>query len=315
MDHAKLSRRDFLKFLGTSTAALTVPSLVFQACKREVEEVVEAKPVIWIQGQACSGCSISLLNNVDPGIPELITRYISLNFHQTLSTATGDTLIDILDETLEKGRKDYLLILEGSIPIEDPLYCTLGSHDGHHVPYSHWVKELSRNAEAIIAVGTCATYGGIPGGKGNKTGAIGSAEFLKDKTVVNVPGCPPHPDWMAGTFVHYLLHGLPELDTYGRPLLYFENTVHEKCERLDYYHRGRFAQFWGDEGCLYMLGCLGMDTNCDVPTRRWLGVNSCTGSGSGCIGCTEDVFPDTGDRGLYLHKVGSARQEHEKEEV
>jgi hydrogenase small subunit len=111
---------------------------------------------------------------------------------------------------------------------------------------------------------------------------------------------------MVGTLLHVLLKGMPELDEYNRPLMYFGTTVHEKCERLPDYKRGRFAKHWGEEGCLYLLGCLGMDTGCDIPTRKWVGgMNTCTGCGSGCIGCTEPPFPDYGNRGIYKHLVAS----------
>ena len=78
----------------------------------------------------------------------------------------------------------------------------------------------------------------------NPTGAVSASEIIKDKTIINVPGCPPHPDWMIGTILHLILKGMPKLDEYGRPLLYFGKTVHEKCERLFYYKRGIFAKEW-----------------------------------------------------------------------
>jgi len=139
-------------------------------------------------------------------------------------------------------------------------------------------------------------------GSGNPTGAVSLAQIMKGKTVLNIPGCPPHPDWMVGTLLHVLLKGMPELDEYNRPKMYYGKTVHEQCERLSDYKAGKFAKHWGDEGCLYNVGCLGMDSCCDIPARKWLGgVNSCTQCGAGCIGCTEDVFPDYGRRGVFKH--------------
>lgn len=311
MSSNDVTRRDFLKGMGMATAALFMPSAFFQACKKEVQQAAAVKPVIWIQGQSCSGCSISLLNNVDPGIPSLITEHISLNFHQTLSAATGDGLIAILDEAVAKDRKDFILVVEGAIPVADDHYCTMGEKQGEHLSYRHWLETLAPRAEAIVAVGACATFGGIPSGAGNRTGARGTLAHLKkkgiEKPLINIPGCPPHPDWMAGTLLHYLMHGVPELDSENRPVAYFGKTVHEQCELLEAYEAGHFAQKWGEEGCLYQLGCLGIDTYCDLPSRKWLGMNSCTGSGSGCISCTEPVFPDVGGRGLYMHRFASAQ--------
>ncbi|MBN2161231.1 MAG: hydrogenase small subunit [Spirochaetes bacterium] len=315
-----LSRRDFLKIMGGTTAAFAFPSLVLQGCKKALEKAAERTQVIWIQAQSCSGCSVSLLNKMDPDIVSVITEYISLNYHQTVMAGTGHTAISVLEEAVKKNRKDFVLIVEGSIPTKDDTYCTIGEMDGRIIGAREWIERLGENAKALVAVGTCATFGGIPGGEprdgsGNPTGAVGLAQIMKGKTVLNVPGCPPHPDWMVGTLLHVLLKGMPKLDEYNRPLMYYGTTVHEKCERLSYYKSGIFAKHWGDEGCLYEVGCLGMDSCCDIPSRKWLGgVNSCTGCGAGCIGCTEDVFPDFGRRGVFKHLTAKneklIRQEH-----
>lgn len=309
MNDLTLNRRDFLKALGGLTAALAVPSAVFNACKKEIRQAADAKPVIWLQAQSCSGCSVSLLNSIEPDIATIITRHISLNFHQTLSSATGDILMNIIRDAVSKKRKDFILIVEGSIPTKASTYCTLGTRNNRHTDIKNWIVKLGKLADSIIAVGSCATFGGIPAASGNSTGAQSVADILPKRTVINIPGCPIHPDWVTGTLLHLLLQGTPQLDEYKRPKMYFSKTVHELCEHLDDYERGKFAQYWGDNGCLYLLGCLGIDTNCDIPKRKWVETGSCTGCGSGCIGCTERVFPDTGDRGLYMHKMADARKE------
>lgn len=302
-----LSRREFLKIMGGTSAALAFPGVILQGCKRALEKVAERTPVIWLQGQSCSGCSVSLLNKLNPDIATVITEYISLNFHQTIMSATGHVAVNVLEEAVKKNRNDYVLIVEGSIPTKDDMYCTIGEVDGHHVGVREWVEKLGKNAIAVVAVGTCATGGGIPGAEmrstgDNPTGAKPVSEILPYKNVINVSGCPPHPDWMVGTLLHVLLKGIPELDEQNRPVMYYGKTVHEQCERLNDYKMGKFAKYWGDEGCLYNLGCLGMDSGCDIPTRKWNdGTNSCTGSGAGCIGCTENVFPDYGKRGIFKH--------------
>jgi len=298
-----INRRDFLKLFGNTVAVLSFPSVILQGCKKEIQRAVEVTPVIWLQGQSCSGCSISLLNTIEPDIPSLITKYISLNFHQTLSVGTGNVLINVIQEAIKKKRDDYLLIIEGSIPTGNKDYCSLGIVNNENIGITKWILDLANNAKAIIAVGTCAAFGGIPASRGNATGAKSVSTIIPDKIIINVPGCPPHPDWIVGTIVHYLLYGMPDLDEYKRPKLFYSKTVHDLCEHLSEYKKGKFAHFWGDEGCLYQLGCLGIDSNCDIPKRKWIGgVNSCTDCGSGCIGCTEEVFPDTGDRGLYMHR-------------
>lgn len=302
-----LNRRDFLKIMGGTTAAFAFPSVMLQGCKKALEKAAERTQVIWIQAQSCSGCSVSLLNKMDPSIVSVITEYISLNYHQTLMGGTGHAATIVLEEAVKKNRKDFVLIVEGSIPTKDYKYCTIGEMDGRLIGAREWIEKLGANAKALVSVGTCAAYGGIPAGEmrdgsGNPTGAISLAQLMKGKTVLNIPGCPPHPDWMVGTLLHVLLKGMPELDEYNRPKMYFGKTVHEQCERLSDYKAGKFAKHWGDEGCLYNVGCLGMDSCCDIPARKWLGgVNSCTGCGAGCIGCTEDVFPDYGKRGVFKH--------------
>ncbi|TAL38053.1 MAG: iron hydrogenase [Spirochaetes bacterium] len=306
------NRRDFLKIMGGSAVALGVSGVVLEGCKKALMEAAKRTNVIWLQAQACSGCSISLLNAIDPDIASVITQGISLNYHQTLVGGTGDAAVSVLENAVKTQRKDFVLIVEGSIPTKSDEYCTIGEVDGKYVGAREWVRELGKNAKAIISAGTCAAFGGIPGAKiretgDNPTGAKGAQDLFKGKTVVNIPGCPPHPDWMIGTLVDFLTTGKLDLDEYNRPKKYFGRTVHEQCENLPDYKRGRFAKSWGEKGCLYLLGCLGMDSNCDIPRRKWLGgVNSCTGCGSGCIGCTEPVFPDTGSRGIYKHLKADA---------
>lgn len=299
--------------MGGASAAFAFPGVVIHGFKKALMAAAKNTNVIWIQAQSCSGCSVSLLNTIDPDIPTLITEVISLNFHQTVSGGTGDSLMQVLEKAVEKNRKDFVLVLEGSIPTKNHLYSTLGEKNGRHIWTGKWIKELGGNAIAALAVGTCAAYGGIPAAEGNVTGAVGLADFFKmnkiDTPVVNIPGCPPHPAWMVGTISHFILKGVPELDNYGRPKMFYGETVHQNCENLKYYRQGVFAKNWGEKGCLYNLGCLGMDTGCDIPKRKWLGgINSCTASGSGCIGCTEPVYPDTGKRGLYKHLQGSLEE-------
>ncbi len=306
-----LSRRDFLKIMGGTTAALAFPGVVLQGCTRALKHAAERTPVIWLQGQSCAGCSVSILNTVDPDIATLITQHISLNFHQTLMGGSGHVVINVIEEALKKHRKGYVLVIEGSIPTRHDNYCTLGIVDGHHVGIRKWVLDLADGAAAILSIGSCAAFGGIPAAQmratgDNPTGAKPVSEIISDtRKLINIPGCPPHPDWMVGTIMHLILKGMPELDEFRRPKMYFGKTVHEQCERRAAYQRGIFAQKWGEPGCLYKLGCLGMDTNCDIPRRKWLGVQSCTGSGSGCIGCTEAPFPDFGNRGIYKHLTAS----------
>jgi hydrogenase small subunit len=152
---------------------------------------------------------------------------------------------------------------------------------------------------ATLAVGSCAAFGGIPAANNSVTQAKSFAEVMPKATVINIPGCPAHPDWVVGTIAHVLLFGIPELDDDKRPKLFFGKTVHSNCERRGYFEEGVFAKEFGDEGCLFELGCKGVETCCDAPIRSWNNrTNWCIQSGAPCIGCTSPSFPDH-DNGLY----------------
>ena len=265
-------------------------------------------PAIWIAGAACSGCSVSLLNTINPSIqnvlvdPVLPNKHVSLTFHATVMAGQGEPVLRAMHDTAQKKPGGYLLIVDGSIPTgEDGLYCTIGELKGKHVTMKDMVKELARDALCVIAVGTCAAFGGIPKGSPNPTGAKSVMEFFKDeginKPLVNISGCPPHPDWMVGTIAHILLKGIPgedEVDEKLRPLAFFEKLIHDSCPRRAYFDAGQFAHHTSEPGCLYEIGCKGPYTYADCPTRQWNnGVNWCIGAGAQCIGCVEPDFIDT----------------------
>ena len=156
-----LSRRDFLKLMGGTAAALSFPSVLLQGFQKALAQAAERTAVIWLQAQSCSGCSVSLLNSIDPDIASVITQVISLNYHQTLMGGTGDVAIRVLEEAVEKQRKDFVLIVEGSVPTRSDWCCTIGEVNGRPVGAKEWVEKLGSQAKAIIAVGTCSAYGGI----------------------------------------------------------------------------------------------------------------------------------------------------------
>jgi hydrogenase small subunit len=178
----------------------------------------------------------------------------------------------------------------------------VGEKEGKPVTALDWIKRMGENSLAVVAVGTCAAWGGIPSAPPNPTGAVSTSVIIKDKPVINIPGCPPHPDWMVGTIVHVLKYGMPELDDLNRPTLFYggDKVIHDNCELRQYFDVGKFAEDFGEEGCLYELGCKGPVAHCDVSTRGWNGgVNWCNRSGGPCIGCTEPFFPGGTGSGLY----------------
>ena len=263
-------------------------------------------PVIWLQGAGCTGCSVSVLNAVSPRIQNLLLdelvpgHQLNLMFHATIMAGQGEPVIEVLKDT-EKNRKGgYILVVEGAIPTaEGGAYGSIGERAGKHLTIQQSVEELGKNAMLTIALGTCAAYGGIPAAKPNPTACKGVKTVFDEKgikaPVVNIPGCPMHPDWFMGTVSVILFSGAEalDLDQLGRPRLFFGQLIHENCPRRADFDKGKFAQKLGEPGCLYKLGCKGHYTYADCPLRQWNnGVSWCVKAGSPCLGCVEPEFPD-----------------------
>ena len=290
------TRREFLKLCTASAVGLGISQLYIPKVVRALEQAVAGNPpVIWIQGAGDDGCLVSLLNTTHPTIAEVLLKIISLQYNPTIMASAGDKAISHLDVISEKTKGNFILVVEGAIPTKDGgVYCTIGERNGKHITMLEAVKDLGAKAKAIIALGACATHGGIPAGKPNPTGAKGVRDVLgKEATIINIPGCPAHPDWFVGTLVHLLMYGMPELDDQARPRMFFGDSIHQNCPNYSYYMEGQFASKFGEKGCLIQLGCKGPETYSDCPLRRWnSGVEWCVGVGAPCIGCCSLGFPD-----------------------
>ena len=262
-------------------------------------------PVVWLQGAACSGCVVSLLNAFSPSIHTVLLReltpgkHVNVRFLMTAMAGQGEQVIDVLRDTRKAKPKGYVLVVEGSLQPGHVMFGTLGEEDGREVGIYERAVELARDALAVVGLGSCAAYGGIPSGAPNPTGAMGIGELLErekiDTPVVNIPGCPAHPDWLVGSLAAIMRYGLDavEVDEIGRPKAYFGKLIHETCPRRPDFDAGKFAKNFGEPGCLYELGCKGPVTYADCPTRMWnTGTNWCVGAGSPCHGCVEPDFPD-----------------------
>ncbi|MBU0992233.1 MAG: hydrogenase small subunit [Proteobacteria bacterium] len=286
---AKITRREFLELSTRYAALIGLSSHMIPDVADALEHLVSGQVnVLWLSGQSCSGCSVSLLNSADPGPAEILTRYISLLFHSTLSTATGHVSMDLVDNVISKG--DYILVVEGSVPYGMPEACKMGGK-----PVSDLILSAATRSKAIIAVGTCASFGGIPAAENNPTGALSLKEFLEKeqlpRPVICIPGCPVHPDWFVGTLVHLLKFGQPDMDALGRPRMFFDRLIHDQCPRFSDYERENFAETFSSSGCLFKLGCLGIITHGDCNLRLWNdGTNSCIPAGGPCIGCASESF-------------------------
>ena len=291
----KLDRREFLRLCGASGAAICLTDVL----KPEIAAAFAGPkggkpPVVWLQGGSCSGCSISLLNAVSPEIAEVLTGIISLDFHQTLMSAAGDQAMNVLQEVQKKYRGEYVLIVEGTVPTgANGKYATLGEKGEKPVPFVTWVKEMAAGAKAVLAVGSCAAFGGVPAAAPNPTGSLPASKVISGKTIINIPGCPSHPDWVLGTVVHLLKFGMPDLDKHGRPKMFFGRCIHDLCKRRQAFDRGDFATRLSGKGCLYKLGCKGPMAFADCPERRFNnGTSWCVSAGSPCLACVEPEFPD-----------------------
>jgi len=289
-----ISRREFLRYFGGGAAGVVLSQSYLPWLVKTLEAATKGEPpVIWLQGQCCTGCSVSLLNTVHPSIAEVLLKIISLGYHPNVMAGSGDLAISAMEKIYKESAGSYILIMEGAIPTaEDGIYALTGEKEGKHITTLDWAQRLGEKAGAIVSVGTCASYGGIPAGEPNPTQAKGIGELL-GKAVLNIPGCPAHPDWIVGSLTHVLMWGLPKLDEYGRPTLFFGKTIHENCPNFYYYNDDILAEKLSDEGCLMHLGCKGGLTHSDCPKRRWNnGVNWCIGAKTPCIGCAQQGFPD-----------------------
>ena len=285
---------------------------------------LEKLHVFWLAGMSCDGCSIAVTGATNPSVEDLLSGSIPglpsvVLHHPVLSVGAGADFTRPFRDAIE-GELDapYVIVLEGSIPDDQALpedqgyYSAMGG--GGFDPESHgdqpnritdWVKKLAPGAAASIAIGTCATWGGIPAAAGNVTGSMSLMDFLgKDYKsalgvpVVNIPGCSPVGDNFTETVAAVLmflqgLGPLPEFDELGRPAWLFGETVHRHCVRAGYYEEGVFAEMPGDQECLVDIGCWGPVVQCNITERGAINhMGGCMVAGGACIGCTMPGFPD-----------------------
>jgi hydrogenase small subunit len=262
-------------------------------------ETARRPSVIWLSFQECTGCTESLLRSHTPSIEGLIFDAISLDYHHTLQAASGHAAEHAREQAMKENFGNYLLVVDGSIPLGDPGYSTIAG-----ISNLDMLKEMAKGAAAIISVGSCAAFGGLPHANPNPTGAASVSDIITDKPIINVPGCPPIPVVITGVFLHYLTLGtIPELDELGRPKAFYGQNIHDRCYRRPFYERGQFAETFDDEGaragwCLYKLGCKGPVTYNACATIKWnQGTSFPIESGHGCLGCSEPRFWDMG--GFY----------------
>jgi hydrogenase small subunit len=288
----QISRRSFFRFVSASAAGLGLDPFDLTSLSQALANPA-APTVLWLQGSGCTGCTMSFLDYVSPTAPtdagDVLINYINLAYHPNLSAVAGESAADVIERARVAG--NYVLALEGGIPTAfNGGACYSWSANGVEVTFQDAVRSLSQRAAAILCIGTCSSYGGIPAAPPNPTGVV-SARTLTGRTTINVAGCPPHPSWMVWTIVQLLQGRAISLDGSGRPRSLFERSVHDQCPLKG----TQGAKLFGvPRQCLKELGCRGPETRANCPVHRWNnGVNWCVGAGAPCNGCTSPDFPGT----------------------
>ena len=266
--------------------------LPYPLCSQVVQAAQTGpKPsVIWLHFQECTGCTESLLRSSHPSVSTLLLDLISLEYHETLMIGSGAQAEHSLQESMRQHAGRYLLVVEGAIPTaQGGIFCKIGGKTALES-----LRAASARALAVLCVGTCSSFGGIQAAAPNPTGAVGVRELIKDKPLINIPGCPPNAYNFLSTVLYYLtFKRWPELDALNRPKFAYGRRLHEHCERRPHFDAGRFVQAYGDAGhregyCLYKLGCKGPATFANCSSQRFNDVGVWPVSiGHPCVGCTE----------------------------
>jgi len=300
VESLRLTRRNFMKLVSAMGASAFLTTYKADIVKA-ITEARDYWHIAWLNGGACTGCTISFAQASNPDLLQVLTEITVGNsglpivlpdYMETIHIASG-TLAEGLKEKWKHGNKGKrILVVEGAV--QDPGYCIIAGKD-----FRDHVVEAAEVADAIVAVGQCATFGGIPAAKPNPTNAKGLSEFLKEvginKTVINLPLCPVNGEHVVITLAAVIMGAIPELDEYGRPKMFFGTNMHyELCPYRPYYDKGQFIEVPGEgEGCKYKIGCKGPITWTDCPSRKWNGNTSyCVEAGAPCIGCSEPGWPD-----------------------
>jgi [NiFe] hydrogenase small subunit len=289
-----VSRRDFMKFCTFLTATMGL-SASFVPKVAEVFAAPKSRPpVIWLHFAECTGCSEGFLRTMYPWADELVLEVLSVEYHETIMAAAGNQAEEQLKSALKKYSGKFVCVVEGAVATKyNGGYGKVGGRS-----FLEIAKEVVPQAAATIALGTCAAFGGVQAAKPNPGGYMGVGQALNRK-VINIPGCPPNPINLVGTVVNYLLLGkLPEIDSLGRPLFAYGQTIHDQCPRRSHFENEEFVTEFGSQEaamgyCLYKMGCRGPETYNNCPIVKFNnGTSWPVQAGHPCIGCSQPDFWD-----------------------
>lgn len=302
-----ISRRGFMKFCSLTATSLGLgPAFVPKIA--HALETKERVPVIWLHGNECTCCTESFIRSSHPLAKDVILSMISLDYDDTIMAVAGYQAQQILTDTKAKYKGKYILAVEGNPALgADGMMCFSGGK-----PFVKKLKEMAEDAAAIIAWGSCASWGCVQAAKPNPSNSVPIHKVITNKPIIKVPGCPPIAEVMTGVVAYFVTFGrLPPLDAQGRPMMFYGQRIHDKCYRRPHFDAGQFVEKFDDEGarkgfCLYKVGCKGPTTYNSCSTMRWNGgVSWPVQSGHGCLGCSEDGF---WDKGSFYDRVTNFKQ-------
>lgn len=299
-----VTRRSFLKFCSLTATSLGLSSSMIPQIAYALENKPRT-PVIWLHGLECTCCTESFIRSAHPLAKDAILSLISLDYDDTIMAAAGQQAEQALADVMREYKGNYIVAVEGNAPLnEDGMFCILAGE-----PFLEKLKRVSADAKAIIAWGSCASWGCVQAARPNPTKATPVHKLITDKPIIKVPGCPPIPEVMSAVITYMLAFDrIPPLDRLGRPKMFYGQRIHDKCYRRAHFDAGQFVEAWDDEGarkgyCLYKMGCKGPTTYNACSTVRWNdGVSFPIQSGHGCLGCSEDGFWDYGS--FYSRATG-----------
>jgi hydrogenase small subunit len=304
LKEAGVSRRDFLKYCGAVAASIGLAETMAPQIAAALTTAAKLKPVIWLEAGSCSGCTESMAQVGSPDIATVVLDILSLNYSETLMAGAGYSAEQARKDTITAG--SYLLVYEGSVMTGwNGNALRIGGIKG-----TEQLLECAKGADAIIAVGSCASDGGWVAADPNPAGATGVQAYLAKNnvttSVINLPTCPVNPEWVVAMVVDVLMVGkLPTLDSEGRPKAIFGSTIHDNCPRRGHFENGEFVEQFGSTEeaagwCLYKMGCKGPQTYTNCPLVRWNEkVSWCVESGAPCIGCGT-AKPTAGGTGNWV---------------
>ncbi len=290
-----IHRRDFLKYCGATAALLGLSELYVPQIAAAIEKASKRQPIIWLNFASDSGCTEAFIKATYPSPAEVILDILSVDYNETIMAAAGKQAEEILDKSRKAG--GYILVVEGGIPTKKG-HGMIGNKEMLDV-----FKEMAAPSAAVLAIGSCATTGGVPAAKPNPSQIIGTSEALEkvgiNKPLINLDLCPVNPEYLVGVVVNFLLLGkLPDLDSVGRPKMFYGQTIHDNCERRAHFDAGRFVEKFGTREealgyCLYKMGCKGPMTYSACPKIQYNNRTSwCIKAGGPCIGCAEPGWTD-----------------------